>query len=44
MLRFLIANRVEIALRIKRAFREYGIETVELYAKGDEQSLHLHIA
>ncbi|SBC84976.1 putative biotin carboxylase subunit of acetyl-CoA carboxylase [Staphylococcus aureus] len=35
MLRCLIANRGEIAVRIIRACREYGIETVAVYAKGD---------
>ncbi|MGT2357432.1 biotin carboxylase N-terminal domain-containing protein [Staphylococcus aureus] len=29
----------EIAVRIIRACREYGIETVAVYAKGDEQKL-----
>ena len=43
MLRCLIANRGEIAVRIIRACREYGIETVAVYAK-DEQSLHVHLA
>lgn len=33
MLRCLIANRGEIAVRIIRACREYGIETVAVYAK-----------
>lgn len=41
MLRCLIANRGEIAVRIIRACREYGIETVAVFAKGDEQSLHV---
>lgn len=44
MLRCLIANRGEIAVRIIRACREYGIETVAVYAKRDEQSLHVHLA
>ncbi len=44
MLRCLIANRGEIAVRIIRACREYGIETVAVYAKGDEQSLRVHLA
>lgn len=44
MLRCLIANRGEIAVRIIRACREYGIETVAVFAKGDEQSLHVHLA
>ena len=43
MLRCLIANRGEIAVRIIRACREYGIETVAVYAKGTK-SLHVHLA
>lgn len=39
MLRCLIANRGEIAVRIIRACREYGIETVAVYAKGDGAKL-----
>ena len=34
MYRCLIANRGEIAVRIIRACRELGIETVAIYAKG----------
>lgn len=44
MYRCLIANRGEIAVRIIRACREMNIETVAIYAKGDEQSLHVHLA
>ncbi len=42
--KILIANRGEIALRIIRACRELGIETVSVYSKADELSLHTRFA
>ncbi len=42
--RILIANRGEIALRIIRACKELGIETVAVYSKGDENALYLRYA
>lgn len=42
--RILIANRGEIALRIIRACREMGIETVAVYSQADDHSLHVAMA
>jgi acetyl-CoA carboxylase biotin carboxylase subunit len=42
--RVLIANRGEIALRIIRACKELGIETVAVYSQADEYSLHTQMA
>jgi len=42
--RVLIANRGEIALRIMRACKELGIETVVVYSKGDAGSKYLELA
>ncbi|MSR75401.1 MAG: acetyl-CoA carboxylase biotin carboxylase subunit [Planctomycetes bacterium] len=42
--RILIANRGEIALRIIRACKELGIETVAVYSEVDEDALHLRFA
>ncbi len=42
--RLLIANRGEIALRIIRACRELGIETVAVYSDADERAAHVRAA
>jgi acetyl-CoA carboxylase biotin carboxylase subunit len=42
--RILIANRGEIALRILRACKELGIQTVMVYSKADEKAVYLRHA
>jgi acetyl-CoA carboxylase biotin carboxylase subunit len=42
--RILIANRGEIALRIIRACRELGIETVAIFSEADRGSAYLELA
>lgn len=42
--KILIANRGEIALRIIRACKELGIQTVAIYSEADRNSLHAHYA
>ncbi|MSR26831.1 MAG: acetyl-CoA carboxylase biotin carboxylase subunit [Planctomycetaceae bacterium] len=42
--RVLIANRGEIALRVIRACREMGIETVAIYSEADRDATYLQLA
>jgi hypothetical protein len=39
----LIANRGEIAVRIIRACKEMGLQTVAVYSTADKQSLHVQV-
>ncbi len=42
--RLVVANRGEIAIRVMRACRELGIESVALYSDADREALHVRAA
>jgi acetyl-CoA carboxylase biotin carboxylase subunit len=42
--KILIANRGEIALRIQRACREMGIQTVAVHSTADSEAMHVRLA
>jgi acetyl-CoA carboxylase biotin carboxylase subunit len=42
--RILIANRGEITVRIIKACKEMGIETVAVYSEADKDSMHVQLA
>ena len=42
--KILIANRGEVAVRIIRACKEMGINTVAVFSEADRESLHVSLA
>ena len=43
-MRVLVANRSEIAVRVVRALKELGLESVAVYSDADEEALHVKMA
>ena len=42
--KILVANRGEVAVRIIRACKEMGIETVAVYSEADRNSLRMSVS